>query len=428
MNVVLSVKTVANIDIIFHPTKNSAENLVNQQKITTFVANKTIILMKQLFSTLLLAWGLTASAQLTTPQIDLPDPLLMNDGKTRVTELKDWSQRRQEISQMIQTFGIGQKPDVAPEAIKARMAGDTLIVDVTVNGQTLTLSSAITYPKTGEAPYALMIGTSNLSLPKPLFENRPIAIMNYHEAQVNDYSQWRKPRHDRGEHNFDRLYPELKANGAYSEWAWGLSRLIDGLEQLGPETTKIDVKRIGVSGCSYAGKMALFCGAFDERVALTIAQEPGGGGASSWRYTCHMDSVENLDRTDYHWFLESQLEQFHGDSVYLMPYDHHELVAMVCPRALLMLGNTDYRWLADESAYVSMNAARKVWQKLGIADRIGYSINGGHMHCMLPQSQYSEVEAFIDKFLLGKTDIDTSNILIAPDSFKSIPLNDWIKY
>ena len=381
----------------------------------------------RLLSLLFLGVSLSASAQLKQSQVDLPNPLLMNDGTTVVENLNQWTARRQEISQMIQHYGIGQKPDVAPEAIKARMKGDTLIVDVTVNNETLTLKSCLHYPSVGQAPYALMIGTSRLSLPKDIFESRPIAIMNYHEDQVNDYSQWR-PHHERGEHNFDRLYPELKANGAYSEWAWGISRLIDGLEQLGPEVTKVDVKRIGVSGCSYAGKMALFCGAFDERVALTIAQEPGGGGAASWRYNCHVDSVENLDRTDYHWFLESQLEQFHGDSVYLMPYDHHELVAMVCPRALLMLGNTDYRWLADESAYVSMNAARKVWQKLGIADRIGYSINGGHMHCMLPQSQYPEVEAFIDKFLLGKTDIDTSNILIAPDSFKSIPLNDWIKY
>ena len=199
-------------------------------------------------------------------------------------------------------------------------------------------------------------------------------------------------------------------------------------DQLGPEKTKINVKRIGVSGCSYAGKMSLFCGAFDERVALTIAQEPGGGGAASWRYNCHVDSVENLDRTDYHWFKESMREQFHGDSVYLMPYDHHELVAMICPRALLVLGNPDYRWLADESAYVSLNAARKVWSHLGIADRMGYSIVGGHPHCMLPESQYPEVGAFLDKFLLDKTGIDTDNIRIAPDFEGKIDLNKWIKY
>ena len=384
------------------------------------------MIKNHLLSLFFLGATLTASAQLAAPQIDLPNPLQKLDG-TLVKNLDDWRSRRQEIAAMIQQYGIGEKPEVAPEAIKARMDGDTLIVDVTVGGETLTLKSGIHYPTTGQPPYALMIGTSMLSLPKLLFENRPIATMNYHEAQVNDYSQW-KPHHERGEHNFDRLYPQLKDNGAYSQWAWGLSRLIDGLEQLGPEKTKINVKRIGVSGCSYAGKMSLFCGAFDERVALTIAQEPGGGGAASWRYNCHVDSVENLDRTDYHWFKESMREQFHGDSVYLMPYDHHELVAMICPRALLVLGNPDYRWLADESAYVSLNAARKVWSHLGIADRMGYSIVGGHPHCLLPESQYPEVGAFLDKFLLDKTDIDTDNIRIAPDFERKIDLNKWIKY
>ena len=331
---------------------------------------------------------------------DLPDPLLWADGSGRVTQFSDWARRRNEIAAMIQHYGIGTKPAVKPEQVKARMDGDTLIVDVTVGGETLTLRSTIHYPKTGRPPYALMIGTSMLALPKPLFENRPIATMNFHEAQVNDYSQWRK-HHERGEHNFDRLYPDLKDNGAYSEWAWGMSRLIDGLQQLGEAKTKIDVSRIGVSGCSYAGKMALFCGAFDERIALTIAQEPGGGGAAAWRISHQMDSVECLDKTDYHWFLESQREHFGGDNVYRLPYDHHELCAMVCPRALLLLGNPDYKWLADESMRVSAEAARKVWQQFGLADRFDCDIVGGHGHCQLPESQFPIVGRFLD-YLVNK--------------------------
>ena len=326
---------------------------------------------------------------------DLPDPLKGVNG------FSDWARKRSEIAALIQHYGIGEKPAVKKENIKARMSGDTLIVDVTVNGETLTLTSEIKYPKTGKAPYALMIGSSMIALPRQLFEDRPIATMNFHEKQVNDYGQWGK-HHERGEHNFDRLYPQLKDNGAYSEWAWGFSRLIDGLELLGPEVTKIDTKRIGVTGCSYAGKMALYCGAFDERVALTIAQEPGGGGAAAWRYSHLQDSVENLDKTDYHWFLESQLENFHGDSVYQLPYDQHELCALVCPRALLLLGNPDYKWLADDAMLVSAQAAKKVWERFGIADRMGWSIVGGHGHCQLPECQWPEVLAFIDKFLLGK--------------------------
>ena len=340
---------------------------------------------------------------------ELPDAL---EG---VKKFADWTKRRNTISHMIQHYGIGEKPAVASEQVKARMDGDTLIVDVTVGKETLTLKSQIRYPKTGQAPYALMIGTDMIALPRQLFDDRPIATTTFTSAQVNDYKQFGR-HHDRGGHNFDRLYPELKANGAYSEWAWGMSRLIDGLQQLGPEVTKIDTKHIGVTGCSYAGKMALYCGAFDERIALVIAQEPGGGGAAAWRksheLTLSGKNLEDIDKTDYHWFLESQKENFRGDSVYRLPYDQHELCAMVCPRALLLLGNPDYEWLADGSMLVSAKAAKEVWKKFGIGDRMGWSIVSGHGHCQLPQSQYPEVQAFIDKFLLGK-DTDTRDIQIS---------------
>ena len=323
----------------------------------------------------------------------LPDPL------QGVSHFADWERRRNEISSQIQHYGIGEKPVIKDGQVWAHMMGDTLEVFVTVDGQTLKLQSQITYPKTGQPPYALMIGTSGNALPRQLFDGRPIALMTFHESQVNDYSQWR-PHHERGEHNFDRLYPHLTANGAYSEWAWGLSRLIDGLQQLGSAITRIDTRRIGVTGCSYAGKMALYCGAFDERVALTIAQEPGGGGAAAWRISHPMDSVENLDKTDYHWFLESMRENFGGDRVYRLPYDQHELCAMVCPRALLLLGNPDYKWLADEAMLPSAQAAHRVWEHFGIADRMAYSIVGGHPHCQLPESQWPLVQSFIDKFLV----------------------------
>jgi len=331
---------------------------------------------------------------------ELPDALAWSDGSGQVTDFAQWEKRRNEIGAMIQHYGIGTKPDVSPSQVKARMSGDTLIVDVTVDGQTLTLRSTIRYPQTGQPPYALMIGTSMIALPRQLFDGRPIATMNFRESQVNDYTQMGK-HHERGEHHFDRLYPHLKDNGAYSEWAWGMSRLIDGLQQLGPEVTRIDTERIGVTGCSYAGKMALFCGAFDERIALTIAQEPGGGGAAAWRISHTLEEVESLDRTDYHWFMESQKENFGGDNVYRLPYDHHELCAMVCPRALLLLGNPDYKWLADESMRVSAEAAQKVWQQFGIADRFACSIVANHPHCRLPESQFPIVEQYLD-YLVNK--------------------------
>ncbi len=346
--------------------------------------------------------GMSFSQFQLPPADQLPMVRQLPDALEGVERFADWKQRRSLIAAQIQHYGIGEKPTVTKEQVAAHMEQDTLVVQVTVNGQKLTLRSAIRYPQQGKAPYALMIGTSGISLPKDIFDNRPVATMVFHEAQVNDYSQWRK-HHERGQHNFDRLYPHLQHGGAYSQWAWGLSRLIDGLQLLGPEVTKIDTRHIGVTGCSYAGKMALYCGAFDERIALTIAQEPGGGGAAAWRVSHTMDNVENLDKTDYHWFLESMREHFRGDSVYRLPYDQHELCAMVCPRALLLLGNPDFQWLADPAMLVSAKAAREVWRRFGIADRMGWSIVGGHGHCQLPDSQRPVVEAFIDRFLLGRS-------------------------
>ena len=358
-------------------------------------------------------------AQFAAPALPAPDQLPvireLPDPLEGVKGFADWAKRRSDISHMIQHYGIGTKPTMEDGQVAAHMKGDTLVVYVTVNGHTLRLQSEIRYPKVGKPPYALMMGTSMMALPRQLFEDRPIAIMNFHEKQVNDYGQFGK-HHERGEHDFDRLYPELSKNGAYSMWAWGLSRLIDGLQQLGPEVTKIDTKHIGVTGCSYAGKMALYCGAFDERVALIVAQEPGGGGAAAWRKSHELTllgkNLEDIDKTDYHWFMESQKENFRGDSVYRLPYDQHELCAMVCPRALLLLGNPDYEWLADASMVVSAEAAKKVWERFGIGDRMGWSIVYGHGHCQLPERQFPEVQAFIDRFLLGRK-ADTKDVRIA---------------
>ncbi len=75
---------------------------------------------------------------------------------------------------------------------------------------------------------------------------------------------------------FYKMYNNQTATGDYAAWSWWVSRLIDGL-QIIAKSQNLDMGRIAVTGCSYAGKMALFSGALDERITLTIAQESGGG-------------------------------------------------------------------------------------------------------------------------------------------------------
>jgi hypothetical protein len=74
-----------------------------------------------------------------------------------------------------------------------------------------------------------------------------------------------------------------------------------------------------------------------------------------------------------------------------------------------------------------VNAASTVWAPYGIADRIGYSIVAGHGHCRLHPEQQPEVKAFIDRFLLGRTDVST-DVHIAPAEYGQIDLKRWITW
>ncbi|WP_418698217.1 hypothetical protein [Bacteroides sp.] len=349
----------------------------------------------------------------------LPDPFQWSDGSGRSTRFKDWGRRRAEIGREIAHYEVGEKPAVSKKDIRADIIGDTLVVLVTVGGETLRLTADITYPegKKGPFPAIIGIGQGSGSLPAEIFASRDIARIAFNFTQVMSHTQ------KRGSEPINRLYPDRTDIGAYAAWPWGVSRIIDGLEIVGKKRSRIDTRRLAISGCSFAGKMALFAGAFDERIALTIAQEPGGGGAAAWRVSETLGKVETLGRTSHAWFKESMF-QYKEENVSKLPFDHHELCAMVAPRALLVLGNPDYEWLADESGYVSCQAARKVWETFGIADRMGFSIVGGHGHCQLPQEQYPEVEAFVDKFLLGKKEAQT-NVTIAP-LYEKVDYERWL--
>ena len=214
--------------------------------------------------------------------------------------------------------------------------------------------------------------------------------------------------------------------GAFTAWAWGVSRIIDGLEIVA-SAANIDVSRLAMTGCSFAGKIALFAGAFDERIALTIPQESGGGGVATWRFTDYLASqggdVEQLSRAQgVDWWLAS-LHDF-DNAVPKLPYDHHELMAMVAPRALFVLGNPDMEYLASESGYVGSRATHEVYDALGIPDRFGFSQVGGHDHCQFPSSQQAELAAFVDKFLVGDEDANTDITTSQYDT----DLGSWITW
>jgi len=224
----------------------------------------------------------------------------------------------------------------------------------------------------------------------------------------------------RGAGTYFTMYPDTNT-GAMIEWAWGISRLIDGLYKT-VDQNKIDLKHIAVTGCSYAGKISLYAGAFDERITLTIPEESGGGGEASWRVMATQTGTEDLEAAQGTAWYATNLKQFKNADAPKLPYDQHELVAMIAPRAVLTIGNTSIDRLGSEAGYVSMQAATEVYKALGVPDRIGYSQNATGTHCAFPSVQTADVAAFVDKFLLGKT---AANVTKSP--YKT-DLTKWITW
>jgi hypothetical protein len=339
----------------------------------------------------------------------LPDPFKKADG-SRITTRDEWRTRRAEIRAMLEHYGVGAKPG-RPDTFKATLEGNIIKIAVGEGTNTFDITATINRPVDApDAPIPAIIGINSPtgSLPRDQFSKRGIATITYRAGQVAP-TGFAGISYASG--NFYKLYPESTA-GYMIRWAWGISRLIDALETL-PEA-KIDTQRLAVSGCSFQGKIALYAGAFDERIALTIPQESGGGGTISWRYSDMLEKrdkieVENLlhaqgGSTNFPWYARA-LRQFNNDPDKL-PFDHHELIAMIAPRAVLMVESSQVPRMGAEAARVDALAAREVWAALDVPDRMGATEeNTGH--CQWHPGFTPALEAYLDKFLLGKQDVNT---------------------
>jgi hypothetical protein len=227
--------------------------------------------------------------------------------------------------------------------------------------------------------------------------------------------------------NADHGFPNGSNSGEYADWAYAFSRIVDGLEDISSQTycnnnasacasetaLPIDITHSATTGCSYAGKMAMWTAALDERIALAISQENGGGGEPSWRISHEIEtqgSVEDINDTSYSWFDTAML-QFSGLNAYKMPTDHFELMALMAPRALLTTGDSEYYWLGDRSGTFDDLATEAIYNNYGIGDRFNWYIDTNHFHCVVPSYQQNATQPIINRFLFGAdvpTDVKVS--------------------
>ncbi|HEY4158940.1 MAG TPA: hypothetical protein VGM29_12615 [Polyangiaceae bacterium] len=362
--------------------------------------------------------ALPSFAKLTT-NYKLPDPFMSLD-KTRITQQSQWACRREEIAAELQEYELGPLPAKSGTVTGAMNAG-SITVTVQDGANSISFDATITLPTGGSAPYPALvtIGASPLvgKVPMP-----GVAVITFN----NDDMAVQTPT-SRGMGKFYTMFGADHPAGAMIAWTWGVSRLIDAL-QTTPDA-QIDTTHLAVTGCSRNGKGALVVGAFEDRIALVIPEESGTGGVGSWR-VADMQAIKMTVQTaaeivsEAPWF-RSSFGMFNA-SVARLPYDHHMLMAMVAPRALLAIENTSMEWLGNVSTYTDSVEAHTVWEALGIPDKMGFSQIGGHMHCDFPASQQPEVSAYVQRFLLGD---DTQNTTIMEtDGGYTVDMATWVDW
>lgn len=293
----------------------------------------------------------------------MPGLLLQQDG-TGVTR-EDWACRRQALRATAEAHVYGVRgPE--PERVSARIEGGRIHVDVAHAGREVGFEATLRLPEApGPHPVLIVIG-GVAGVDDALLAAEGVARIDFVPTPVG--AETGQSRDRRGA--FFELYGEpVQGTGTLMAWAWGVSRLIDAIEQAGQGLLRADA--VAVAGCSRYGKGALAAGAFDDRIALTIPIESGSGGVPLWRGVATGGAQPPHSAFGEQPWLADAFGAF-ADDVERLPIDQHAVLALVAPRGLLVLDNPHVDWLGASAGHAAVQAAADVYALLGAAGNLGY--------------------------------------------------------
>ena len=197
-----------------------------------------------------------------------------------------------------------------------------------------------------------------------------------------------------------------RSTGAISAWAWGIMRGLDCLST----QKEIDMDHVVVHGHSRLGKTALWAGANDKRIWLTVSNCSGTCGAK-FTHRYYGEDFSWLNVWVKHWFCGEFQKYADRDLEY--PVDQHFLMAAIAPRLLYIASASNDVYADPEGEYLSGVLAGPAWNiygKTGLENTefppcgkligsgsIGYYLREGE-HDFMPENWDALLE-FIERHL-----------------------------
>ena len=326
------------------------------------------------------------------PYPNLPDPLILKNGKKITTAIDWWNEARPAVVEDFDREIYGRLPKNIPvvkwvvKNTTEEQAGDYPVITKKIIGH---VDNSI-YPAISVDIELNVTTPANAKDAVPIIVEFSFAFPpGFRPQQQTSEPSWREQLLAKG-WGYATLIPTTiqadngaglkqgiiglvnKGNtrkpddwGALRAWAWGASRAMDYFET----DSNVDEKQVGITGHSRYGKAAIVAMAYDPRIAIGFISSSGEGGVKLHRRNVG-EIVENVAGAgEYHWMAGNFIKYAGPLTWDDLPVDSHELVALCAPRPVFISsGDKGDGWVDARGMFMAGVAAGPVYKLLGKRD------------------------------------------------------------